>query len=43
LDLINDSDIAGISGRLQSSAADGGFLLYPNKPNTNQMRSVYAK
>jgi hypothetical protein len=32
----------GLSGP-QSSAADGGFLLYPNKPNTNQLRSVYAK
>jgi len=27
----------------QSSAAGGGFLLYPNKSNTNQLRSVYAK
>jgi len=26
----------------QSSAA-GGFLLYPNKKNTNMMRSVYQK
>ncbi|MBY0577470.1 MAG: RHS repeat-associated core domain-containing protein, partial [Burkholderiales bacterium] len=24
-------------------AAAGGFLLYPNKPNTNQMQSVYSK
>ena len=23
--------------------AAGGFLLYPNKPNTNQMQSVYSK
>lgn len=27
----------------QSSAANGGFLIYPNKSNTNQLRSVYAK
>lgn len=26
-----------------SSAAAGGFLIYPNKPNTNQMQSVYSK
>ena len=26
-----------------SNAAAGGFLLYPNKPNTNQMQSVYRK
>jgi hypothetical protein len=25
------------------SSAAGGFLLYPNKPNTNQMQSVYRK
>ena len=25
------------------SAAAGGFLIYPNKPNTNQMQSVYSK
>ncbi len=24
-------------------SAAGGFLLYPNKPNTNQVQSVYAK
>ena len=29
---------AGLSG-----TAGGGFLLYPNKANTNMMRSVYAK
>jgi len=23
--------------------ADGGFVLYPNKANSNQMRSVYSK
>jgi hypothetical protein len=26
-----------------ASGAAGGFLLYPNKPNTNQMQSVYSK
>lgn len=26
-----------------SSSAAGGFLLYPNKHNTNQMQSVYSK
>lgn len=26
-----------------STGAAGGFLLYPNKPNTNQMQSVYNK
>jgi RHS repeat-associated protein len=26
-----------------NSAAGGGFVLYPNKPNTNMMQAVYAK
>jgi hypothetical protein len=26
-----------------NSAAEGGFLIYPNKPNNNMMRSVYSK
>jgi len=26
-----------------SSSANGGFVLYPNKSNTNQMQSVYKK
>jgi hypothetical protein len=25
------------------STADGGFVLYPNKPNTNAISSVYSK
>ncbi len=25
------------------SSASGGFVLYPNKPNTNMLQSVYAK
>jgi hypothetical protein len=35
----------GLSGPQSSidSAAAGGFLLYPNMVNTNQMQSVYAK
>ena len=30
-------------GPQSSGAAGGGFLLYPNKANTNMMQSVYAK
>lgn len=30
-------------GPQSSAAAGGGFLLYPNKPNTNMMQSVYSK
>ena len=26
-----------------SGAAEGGYVLYPNKPNTNMSRAVYAK
>jgi hypothetical protein len=26
-----------------SGGASGGYVLYPNKPNTNMMRAVYAK
>jgi hypothetical protein len=33
----------GTAGLAASSAADGGFVLYPNKSNTNQMISVYKK
>ena len=28
---------------LQSVGAGGGYVLYPNKPNTNMMNSVYSK
>jgi len=31
-----------LSGKDAAGAA-GGFVLYPNKSNTNQMRSVYSK
>jgi hypothetical protein len=30
-------------GNSFGTGAAGGFLLYPNKPNTNQMQSVYSK
>jgi hypothetical protein len=31
------------TGGSSGSSADGGFLLYPNMSNTNQMQSVYSK
>ena len=34
---------SGATGSWSSSSAAGGFLLYPNKSNTNQMQSVYSK
>lgn len=33
----------GASGSGASSAANGGFVLYPNKSNTNMMTAVYSK
>ena len=30
-------------GSSSSNGASGGFVLYPSKPNTNQLRSVYSK
>jgi hypothetical protein len=33
---------SGVSGSWDSSA-NGGFVIYPNKPNTNMMQSVYSK
>ena len=30
-------------GNILGNAANGGFVLYPNKPNTNMVRSVYSK
>jgi RHS repeat-associated protein len=36
-----DTNFGSMSGA--DSSAAGGFLLYPNKPNTNQMQSVYRK
>ncbi|MHB1173906.1 MAG: hypothetical protein ACYCZJ_02115 [Sulfuriferula sp.] len=35
------NDLSG--GASFGSGAAGGFLIYPNKPNTNQMLGVYAK
>jgi len=35
-------DLSGISGSSGSPAA-GGYLIYPNMPNTNMMQSVYSK
>ncbi|WP_347990396.1 RHS repeat-associated core domain-containing protein [Methylomonas sp. AM2-LC] len=32
-----------LSDEEDSAAADGGFVIYPNKSNTNQIRSVYSK
>jgi RHS repeat-associated protein len=39
----SSSLIDTISNYLGNSFANGGFLLYPNKSNTNQMQSVYSK
>ena len=36
------SEIAGMGGA-SFTGADGGFLIYPNKPNTNQVQQVYSK
>jgi RHS repeat-associated protein len=33
----------GPQSSIGESGAAGGFLIYPNKPNTNQLQSVYAK
>ena len=30
-------------GSGSSNGASGGFVLYPSKPNTNQLRTVYRK
>jgi len=37
--------IVGGSGLLSGGAniAGGGFVLYPSKPNTNMMKSIYSK
>jgi hypothetical protein len=37
----NSYSFSGIN--FLSSDAEGGYLLYPNKPNNNQMLSVYSK
>ena len=42
---IDMSDPLNFSGEvyMPSNTAGGGFVLYPSKPNTNVMRSVYSK
>jgi RHS repeat-associated protein len=41
---VKEGFVGGIFGGTTSyAAANGGFVLYPNKSNTNQMTSVYAK
>ncbi len=44
--LHNEIDLSGFTGPIDSidqPGAAGGFLLYPNKPNTSQLQSVYLK
>jgi hypothetical protein len=41
---LSNSASAGIGlGVGAGNNASGGFVLYPNKPNTNMLQSVYAK
>ena len=40
---LNASDWATGGACTTCGAAAGGFLIYPNKPNNNQMQSVYKK
>ncbi len=35
--------IDAVSQSLSTPSASGGFVLYPSKPNTNTLRTVYAK
>jgi RHS repeat-associated protein len=35
--------VSGIAASGPAAAAAGGFVIYPNKPNLNMMRSVYSK
>jgi len=37
------TDLFGGSNVTSGSSASGGFVLYPNKPNTNMLQSVYSK
>jgi len=39
----NPSVYSFFGGGLGGASANGGFLLYPNKTNNNQMQSVYSK
>ena len=40
---VSNSKPSDSVGDFSDSAAEGGFVIYPNKPNMNMMRSVYAK
>jgi RHS repeat-associated protein len=40
---VRNGQTQSIIDNLGASGAAGGFLLYPNKPNTNMMGSVYQK
>lgn len=35
--------LPALGGILSGGAANGGFVLYPSKPNINMLNSVYAK
>jgi len=37
------SSVSPSSMNMSDESAAGGYLIYPNKPNTNMMRSVYSK
>jgi RHS repeat-associated protein len=39
---LNEGNFSSLNSTFSNQAA-GGFVLYPNKPNTNMMQSVYAK
>ena len=38
-----ETAFSAIGERLGAPSASGGFVLYPSKPNTNQLRAVYQK
>ncbi|MEK6669519.1 MAG: RHS repeat-associated core domain-containing protein, partial [Pseudomonadota bacterium] len=42
-DMVDWSKFGSQSFYSTSAPANGGFLLYPNKPNNNMMQSVYSK
>jgi len=37
------SSLIGIGSGSVNNTAGGGFVLYPSKPNTNMLNSVYSK
>jgi probable HAF family extracellular repeat protein len=41
--IVDSSFLAGVAEADDGSAAAGGFVLYPNKTNTNQVNAVYSK